>query len=72
MFCKPKTKNGLVAAVLTTCITAGASFQVQAMESIHFLIPGGAGGGWDTTARGTGEALSKAGLVDTISYENMS
>jgi len=44
----------------------------QVVESIHFLIPGGAGGGWDGTARGTGEALTGAGLVGTASYENMS
>ena len=25
----------------------------QVVDSIHFLIPGGAGGGWDGTARGT-------------------
>jgi len=42
------------------------------VESIHFLIPGGAGGGWDGTARGTGEALTESGLVGTASYENMS
>jgi len=72
MFCKTKSHKGMMAAVLTTCLTAGASFQVQALESVHFLIPGGAGGGWDGTARGTGEALSKSGLVDSISYENMS
>jgi putative tricarboxylic transport membrane protein len=42
------------------------------LDSIHFLIPGGAGGGWDGTARGTGEALTKSGLVGTASYENMS
>jgi len=42
------------------------------MEKIHFLIPGGAGGGWDGTARGTGEALTKSGLVGSASYENMS
>ncbi|UWP92799.1 tripartite tricarboxylate transporter substrate binding protein [Aliiroseovarius crassostreae] len=41
-------------------------------DSIHFLIPGGAGGGWDGTARGTGEALTRSGLVGTASYENMS
>ena len=28
-----------------------------AKERLHFLIPGGAGGGWDTTARGIGAAL---------------
>lgn len=44
----------------------------QKLESIHFLIPGGAGGGWDGTARGTGEALTGAGLVGQASYENMS
>lgn len=42
------------------------------LDSIHFLIPGGAGGGWDGTARGTGEALTKSGLVGNVSYENMS
>ncbi len=44
----------------------------QKVDSIHFLIPGGAGGGWDGTARGTGEALTKSGLVGNASYENMS
>lgn len=44
----------------------------QMVDAIHFLIPGGAGGGWDGTARGTGEALTEAGLVGSASYENMS
>jgi putative tricarboxylic transport membrane protein len=44
----------------------------KVLESIHFLIPGGAGGGWDGTARGTGEALTNAGLVGSASFENMS
>ena len=44
----------------------------QVVDSIHFLIPGGAGGGWDGTARGTGEALTNAGLVGSASFENMS
>ena len=26
-------------------------------EKVHFLIPGGACGGWDGTARGVGKAL---------------
>ncbi len=42
------------------------------LDSVHFLIPGGAGGGWDGTARGTGEALTKAGIVGKATYENMS
>ena len=42
------------------------------INKIHFLIPGGAGGGWDGTARGTGEALTKSGLINSATYENMS
>ncbi|MCY4485670.1 MAG: tripartite tricarboxylate transporter substrate-binding protein [Deltaproteobacteria bacterium] len=42
------------------------------VDKIHFLIPGGAGGGWDGTARGTGEALTKSGIAGSASYENMS
>lgn len=43
-----------------------------AAERIHFLIPGGAGGGWDSTARGVGEALARSGIVEVASYENLS
>lgn len=46
--------------------------QAADIDKVHFLIPGGAGGGWDGTARGTGEALTKSGLAGTASYENMS
>ena len=53
----------------TSPVFAGAH---QVLESVHFIIPGGAGGGWDGTARGTGEALTKSGLVGSASYENMS
>lgn len=67
-----RKRSTLMAATLATCLTAGASFSAMAVESVHFLIPGGAGGGWDGTARGTGEALSKSGLISTVSYENMS
>ena len=42
------------------------------VEEIHFLIPGGAGGGWDGTARGVGKALLDAKLLGQASFENMS
>lgn len=53
-------------------LLALACGQAIAAERIHFLIPGGAGGGWDTTARGVGEALARAGIVEGASYENLS
>ncbi len=71
-FSKTRNNKTLVAALLAGCLSAGASFQAAALDNVHFLIPGGAGGGWDSTARGTGEALSNAGLIETVSYENMS
>ncbi len=65
-----RKRVSVLAAVVASAMSVGAA-QAQ-VESIHFLVPGGAGGGWDSTARGTGEALAKSELVDKISYENMS
>ena len=48
------------------------AFAVIKLDKIHFIIPGGAGGGWDGTARGAGEALTKSGLLKKASYENLS
>ena len=59
----------LAATVAIVHVSAGAQ---QVVDEVHFLIPGGAGGGWDGTARGTGEALTKAGLLGSATYENMS
>lgn len=68
-----KIGPAIIAAALTTgFMTTTVSAEEQVLESIHFLIPGGAGGGWDGTARGTGEALTKSGLVGKASFENMS
>ena len=66
-------RRALIAAAAAFSLS-GAAFADgdQVVDSIHFLIPGGAGGGWDGTARGTGEALTKSGLVGTATYENMS
>jgi len=52
-----------------------ASFPAQAdgrLEHIHLLVPGGAGGGWDTTARAVGRSLLAAEIVEQVSFENMS
>ena len=69
------TRVSTLAAVAILSFGAGSAFaqeREQMMERIHFLIPGGAGGGWDGTARGVGEALKNSGLVETVSFENMS
>jgi len=62
----------LVALFLCFSFIISAGQPVHALERLHILIPGGAGGGWDTTARGVGEALTRSGIVRRVSYENMS
>ena len=66
------TRRVFLALPLVLGLGLAGQGQAADMDSIHFLIPGGAGGGWDGTARGTGEALTKAGIVGKASYENMS
>lgn len=64
-------RRGVFAAIAALTLAAAPATAAD-LDSIHFLIPGGAGGGWDGTARGTGEALTKAGLVGNATFENMS
>jgi putative tricarboxylic transport membrane protein len=62
----------VIALFFSFCIIFCASQPVYALERLHIIIPGGAGGGWDTTGRGVGEALARSGLVPRASYENLS
>jgi len=59
----------LFSAILLFSATTTSSF---AIDKLHFVIGGGAGGGWDGTARGTGEALTKSKMLKSASFENMS
>ena len=62
----------IIIAFFSLIMSVSALPSSASLEKIHFLIPGGAGGGWDTTARGVGEALRASGKVATVSFENMS
>jgi putative tricarboxylic transport membrane protein len=65
----------LLLALVGFALPAGsvlASSHGMHVEKIHFIIPGGAGGGWDGTARGVGKALLDSKLVEEASFENMS
>lgn len=69
-----KTLTVALAATVISVAAMGSAVAGghQKVDKLHFLIPGGAGGGWDGTARGTGEALTKSGLVGNATFENMS
>ena len=62
----------LISLVFATVLLTSISSTSFAIDKLHFIIGGGAGGGWDGTARGTGEALIKAGFLKSASFENMS
>ncbi|MDM8541478.1 tripartite tricarboxylate transporter substrate-binding protein [Desulfococcaceae bacterium HSG9] len=59
-------------AVIIVSFAMPVTATEPALDQVHFLIPGGAGGGWDSTARGVGKALRDAGIIKKASYENMS
>ena len=65
-----RTNRSILLSFLFTLSFSGFTNAAE-LKNIHFLIPGSLGGGWDMTARGTGEALLKSGLVDNVSYENV-
>ena len=67
------TSGGLLMLVVfLTLVIAAPVLADSDPAKIHFLIPGGAGGGWDGTARGVGKALVDSGLIKHASFENMS
>lgn len=59
-------------ASLSTGLLSGPALAEPEVDHIHFLVPGGAGGGWDGTARGVGQALTRSGLLGSASFQNMS
>ena len=61
-----------IAMMLLALPPAGPAFAEFVPKEVHFLIPGGAGGGWDGTARGIGKALVDSGILKHASFENMS
>ena len=62
----------LLLSVVLICPMAASVDAASIPEKVHFLIPGGAGGGWDGTARGVGKALVDSGIIKRASFENMS
>ncbi|SVD28502.1 uncharacterized protein METZ01_LOCUS381356, partial [marine metagenome] len=47
----------LIKIISSIFLFSAISTSAFAIDKLHFVVPGGAGGGWDGCARGTGEAL---------------
>ena len=63
------TSQSRAMLILLVCMLSVGS---ATAEDIHFLVPGGAGGGWDSTARGVGLVLRQGGFIGSASFENIS
>ena len=63
-------KRHILFSLCVVLLAAPAASDV--LPEVHFLIPAGPGGGWDGTARGVGEAMTKSGLIQDVSFENLS
>jgi putative tricarboxylic transport membrane protein len=59
-----RARFALAAAALALSIPA------LAVDSVKLLIPANPGGGWDTTGRELGKAMTASGAVKNIQYDN--
>ena len=50
----------------------GSAFPLSALAAanVKMMIPANPGGGWDTTGRALGKALTESGAASTVSYDN--
>jgi putative tricarboxylic transport membrane protein len=64
MYFLRSARLAMAAAALATVLPAAAA------DSIKMLIPANPGGGWDTTGRELGKAMTASGAVKNIQYDN--
>ena len=56
---------------LAALAAAGAlPLTASAAASLRMMLPANPGGGWDTTGRALGKAMTDGKLVDTVTYDN--
>ena len=56
---------------LAALVASGAfPYTAHAASNVKMMIPANPGGGWDTTGRALGKALTDAKVTDTVTYDN--
>ena len=53
-------------------LIATSTLADESRDQIHFLIPAGPGGGWDSTARAIGLAMDQGEIAEQVTFENLS
>jgi putative tricarboxylic transport membrane protein len=55
---------------LAVLAASGLPLAARAAPNVKMMIPANPGGGWDTTGRALGKALTEGKLADTVTYDN--
>jgi putative tricarboxylic transport membrane protein len=58
------------ARIAVAAATLALAAPVLAVDSVKMMIPANPGGGWDTTGRELGKAMTASGAVKNVQYDN--
>ena len=58
------------ARIAVACAAFALAAPALAIDSVKMLIPANPGGGWDTTGRELGKAMTASGAVKNVQYDN--
>jgi putative tricarboxylic transport membrane protein len=63
-------RNSFLKSLAVLAAVGSLPLAARAAANLKMMIPANPGGGWDTTGRTLGKALTDAKLVDSIQYDN--
>jgi putative tricarboxylic transport membrane protein len=63
-------RNDFLKSLAALAAIGALPLPAWAAPNIRMMIPANPGGGWDTTGRALGKALTDGKLADTVSYDN--
>jgi len=63
-------RDTFLKSIAALAATGGLPLAAHAAPSLKMMIPANPGGGWDTTGRVLGRALTEVKAADTVQYEN--
>ena len=72
LLAQSRRTRGILQLLIASCLAFTVPASLAASDRVHVVIPAGPGGGLDGTVREVGRVLIELGLVDQVSFENVS
>ncbi len=63
-------RDDFLKSLIALAAAGSLPLSVRAATNLKMMIPANPGGGWDSTGRALGKALTEGKIVDTVQYEN--